>query len=314
MPAVPGRKDATGRAARDHRPGAVRRFHPFPTCRHRLSPAVSRGRSVLLSGTVFGSRAGFLGPLFRPSDRVQDREIKFAWLAFRRRSRGCRSFSSASPSSPRRRPAFPPGFGFGFRLSRPPRPCPAFPPGSGFGFRLSVRLVPASLPLGSGVGFRLSVRLAPALRFRSASVLVSGFPSASPLPCVSARLRLWFPAFRPPRPCPAFPLGFGSFGRLHQRCRLRSRFTTRLRPPVPLVCCSFGSWFVSRSLPCSFQVGRARFVSFGSVRFWLVELASFVRSGSSCLVRFRLAEFVSLCSRPLTGVFYLLFPAYIIHF
>ena len=49
-----------------------------------------------------------------------------------------------------------------------------------------------------------------------------------------------------------------------------SRFTTRFRPPVPLVCCSFRSWFVS---PFRFQ--------FSSVRFQLIRFV-FVLASFSC--------------------------------
>ena len=57
----------------------------------------------------------------------------------------------------------------------------------------------------------------------------------------------------------------------------RSGFTTRFRPPVPLVCCSFRSWFVSRF----------RFVR--SVRFQFVSI-------SSCrLFRFVRFELIFLC-------------------
>ena len=261
MPAVPGRKDATGRAAQDHRPGAVRRFHPFPICRHRLSPAVSRGRSVRLSGTVFGSRAGFLGPLFRPSDRVQDREIKFAWLAFRRRSRGCRSFSSASLSSPRRRLAFPPGFS----LARPPRP------------RLASARLRCWLPAFP------SASSPP--RFRSASGLVSGFPSASPLPCVSARLRCWLPAFPSASPLPC----------VSARLRLVRTASSALPPEVPVyhpvtASCSarlLFVWFMVRISKF------ALFVSGWSCSFRFIRFVSGWLSSLRLFVPVRLVLFVS---------------------
>ena len=86
----------------------------------------------------------------------------------------------------------------------------------------SVRLVFASLPLGFSLVSGLAVRLV--------------FAS---LPLGPAQLRT---AFR--------------------RRRLRSRSTTRSRPPVPLVCCSFRSWFVSRSFVWFRLFSSAHFVSF----------------------------------------------------
>lgn len=101
--------------------------------------------------------------------------------------------------------------------------------------RLSVRLAFASLPLGFSLVSGLAVRLA--------------FAS---LPLGPAQLRT---AFR--------------------RRRLRSRSTTRSRPPVPLVCCSFRSWFVSRSFVWFRLFSSAHFVSFVRLLVRSVQFRSF---------------------------------------
>ena len=90
----------------------------------------------------------------------------------------------------------------------------------------------------------------------------------------SVRLR-----FRPPPPCPA-PAPPGSVQvRMAAFRRPFFRSTTRYRPPVPLVRCSFRSWFVSQvrfvvrfSSVC---FGLVRSVLFASVRFGLVLLFRF---------------------------------------
>ena len=114
---------------------------------------------------------------------------------------------------------------------------------------VAVRLAVASLPLGSNVVSGFSPSASPSPRFRSAST---------------------------------------QFRTALRRRRLSSRFTTRFRPPVPLVCCSFRSWFVSRSsvlVPLvQFSsnhlvrslVHSVRFRSF-SFRFELISLCAPVR-------------------------------------
>ena len=73
---APSRKGANTRSGtQGHRPGAVRRFRPFPIRRHRLSPAVSRGHSGCFTSPGFGSRVRFSGTSFRcPFDQVQGSE------------------------------------------------------------------------------------------------------------------------------------------------------------------------------------------------------------------------------------------------
>ena len=91
----------------------------------------------------------------------------------------------------------------------------------------------------------------------AASVVPAGFVSVrSALPCPGAcrvRFKFGWPAFRRPR----------------------SRSTTRSRPPVPLVCCSFRSWFVSQVrfvvLFCSVQFSSIRLALFVSVSFSFVS-------------------------------------------
>lgn len=83
------------------------------------------------------------------------------------------------------------------------------------------------------------------------------------------------------------------------------RFTTRSGPPVPLVCCSSGSWSVSRFVLCSVQL--ALFRSFRLVLFIHVCPVRFSVSS----IRFVLSSFYALC--PLTGDFIYIILAYIIH-
>ena len=91
------------------------------------------------------------------------------------------------------------------------------------------------------------------------------------------------------------------------------RFTTRSGPPVPLVCCSFRSWSVSRFVLCS--------VLFSSTRFDSFCFVLFSSSCSSLLVSVRfsvlfvcvvLSSFRALC--PLTGGLFYIILAYIIHY
>jgi hypothetical protein len=106
-----------------------------------------------------------------------------------------------------------------FRLRS--RGCHAFSPAC-----LSVSLAFASLPLGPGLVSGLAVRLALA-SLPLGPGLVSG---------LAIRLAL-----------ASLPLGPAQLRTAFRRRRLRSRSTSRSRPPVLLVCCSFRSWFVSRS-------------------------------------------------------------------
>ena len=69
-------------------------------------------------------------------------------------------------------------------------------------------------------------------------------------------------------------------------CRLSSRSTTRSRPPVPLVCCSFCSWFVSRSFVWFRSFSSAQLVSSFRSSIRPVQFRSF---------QFRF-ELISLCS------------------
>ncbi len=143
--------------------------------------------------------------------------------------------------------------------------------------RLSVRLAFASLMLGFNLVSGLAVRLA-----------------VASLPLGPVQLRT---AFR--------------------RRRLRSRSTSRSRPPVPLVCCLFRSWFVSRSF-----VWFVWFRPFGSAQFRSTCLVCPLDC-PSCSVLFIFSSFrfgfagfvlslifVFACSR--TGLFNI-FLAYIIH-
>ena len=110
-------------------------------------------------------------------------------------------------------------------------------------------------------------------------------PSASPSPrfrSVPTRLPVPPSASPSPRSC-SVPVQIRTAFRL---CRLSSRSTTRSRPPVPLVCCSFCSWFVSRSFVWFRSFSSAQFVS---------SFRSLIRP-----VRFRSFQFrfelISLCS------------------
>ena len=87
--------------------------------------------------------------------------------------------------------------------------------------------------------------------------------------------------FRSPPPCPASARArFRSNDRMFRRSG--SRFTTRFRPPVPLVCCSFRSWFVSQVRLCSisvrfpfgFRSTLVRFLFSRSVRFCSISVHS----------------------------------------
>lgn len=99
--------------------------------------------------------------------------------------------------------------------------------------------------------------------------------------------------FRPSPPCPArLPPSSDSVRMAVFPRRPFSRSTTRSRPPVPFVCCSFRSWFVS---PFRFVFSSARFqlVQFPFVQFVFrsVQLVRFcfVQFGfSSVSVRFQL--------------------------
>ena len=86
------------------------------------------------------------------------------------------------------------------------------------------------------------------------------------------------------------------------------RFTTPVRPPVPLVCCSLRSWFVSffGSICCSVQFSSVQFSSSCFVLFCpscSTLLVSVHFSVSS--IRFVLSSSYALC--PLTGVLFILF-------
>ena len=102
-------------------------------------------------------------------------------------------------------------------------------------------------------------------------------------------IRPFSPACRPSAsPSPRFRSASTQFRTAIRRRRLSSRFTTRFRPPVPLVCCSFRSWFVSQvrfivpfNSACFSSVrlalfASARFPSFQS-RFVILFLSSFSR-------------------------------------
>ena len=111
--------------------------------------------------------------------------------------------------------------------------------------------------------------------------------------------------FRPARPAPA-KLRSSSDGRDFRRPFFR--FTTPVRPPVPLVCCSLRSWFVSffGSICCSVQFSSVQFSSSCFVLFCpsCSTLLVSVRFSVSS-IRFVLSSSYALC--PLTGVLFILF-------
>ncbi len=115
----------------------------------------------------------------------------------------------------------------------------------------------------------------------------------------------------------SLPFGPVQLQTAFRRRRLRSRSTSRSRPPVPLVCCLFRSWFVSRSF-----VWFVWFRPFGSAQFRSTCLVCPLDC-PSCSVLFIFSSFrfgfagfvlslifVFACSR--TGLFNI-FLAYIIH-
>ena len=136
--------------------------------------------------------------------------------------------------------------------------------------------------------------------------------------CSGAVRRPVRPASHPsalPRSASAKP-GPGSSG--CSRRRPGFRFTTRFRPPVPLVCCSFRSWFVSRFVFSSFQFSSDSLASACSARFFCsVQSRSFpfVLPFRSVCLRFVRSELILCVLRPLTGdllyisrVYYTLIP------
>ena len=164
-------------------PGAVRRFRSFPARRHRLSPAVSRVRSVVSCGPGFGSRSRFSGPLFavlRSGSRQENRVL----LSLRSgaASAACRSVRSGAVRS-------------AFR----PAPASLRLPGSRFS-GLAFRPAPASFRLPgsrfSGLAFRPSCRLPP-VPFKSGPKAVRlrpKIPVYHPVPA-SCSARLLFVSF-----------------------------------------------------------------------------------------------------------------------
>ena len=139
------------------------------------------------------------------------------------------------------------------------------------GFPL-VPVASVSVPVfGSRAGFSGPLS-GPSIGFKSVKIVQSRTFVQAPL----SRLSWFSPARLSVRLVFAsLPLGPAQLRTAFRRRRLRSRSTTRSRPPVPLVCCSFRSWFVSRSFVWFRPFSSARSVSFVRLLVRSVQFRSF---------------------------------------